>query len=190
MASDRTLQNERLGLLLVLLCAGAASLAAQQGTAAPRAAQRFSPMSWLIGEWRGFGKFDKTSNYIHKKFAFDVAGMYLTERTLDIFPPAEPSTAFELHQDLLIYYREGADGPFRAKGFYVESFVASLNVTVDEGGGSIILESAEIENAPPGMRTRITYKRQSADEFRGTFELAKPGEPYRVIEQLTMRRIH
>jgi hypothetical protein len=188
MLSDRILQPERL-VLLALLCAGPTSLVGQQGATPLRSAERFSPLNWLVGEWRGFGKFDKTANYIHKKFSYDVGGMYLTERTLDVFPPAEPSTEFELHQDLIIYYREGADGPFRAKGFYVESFVASMNLTVDDGGDSITVESAQIENAPPGTRTRTTYKRQSADEFRGTFEMAKPGEPYRVVEQLTMKRI-
>jgi len=178
------------GILFLLICGGAAAGDAQQKGGTPRGAERFSELAWLVGEWRGFGKFAKNTNYIHKKFSYDVAGMFLTERTLDMFPPAEPSTDFELHQDLIVYYRVGADGPFRAKGFYVEPFVASIDVTVGEDGGSVTLESTQIENAPPGMRTRVTYGRQGIDELKGTFEIAAPGEPYRVVEQLTMRRIH
>ena len=40
------------------------------------------------------------------------------------------------------------------------------------------------------MRSRVTYTRQGTDAFTGTFELAKPGESYKVVEQLVMKRIH
>jgi hypothetical protein len=191
MPSAQYWEAARTGVILLgLLCGGAAAAAAQDGAKTPRGAERFAALNWLVGEWRGFGKFAKTTSYVHKRFAYDVAGVYLTERTLDVFPPPEPSTDFELHQDLVVYYREGADGPFRAKGFYVESFVASLNVTIGEGGDSVTLESTQIENAPAGMRTRVTYARQGVDKLQGTFEMAAPGEPYRVVEQLMMQRIH
>jgi hypothetical protein len=43
--------------------------------------ERFAPIAWLEGEWRGYGEFPDRVNYIHKTYEYDVAGMYLVERT-------------------------------------------------------------------------------------------------------------
>jgi hypothetical protein len=30
-----------------------------------RAAERFAPLDWLVGEWQGYGKFPNRTTYIH-----------------------------------------------------------------------------------------------------------------------------
>ncbi|MGD8395998.1 MAG: hypothetical protein PVF43_11035 [Candidatus Eiseniibacteriota bacterium] len=153
---------------------------------APRGAARFPELDWLIGEWQGYGTFPGRTTYIHKSFDYEIGGMFLMERTLDMFPPPEPSTEFEIHQDTGVYYRT-ADG-LGATTFFVEAYVTTATVTVGSDG-SIVVESVAIENAPQGMRSRITYTPRDADTFEGRFELAMPGKEYGLLETLEMRRI-
>lgn len=164
----------------------AAAPAAEQ---ADRAPARFAPFEWLVGEWRGYGEFSNRTTWIHKRFGYDVGGVYFYERTVDMFPPAELSTDFELHQDVSYFYRVGPSGEYRAKSFYMEGFVTSASVAVNDGGREIVIEATSVENGPPGMRSRITYTREGPDRFRGLFELAMPGKEFGKVEELTMTRV-
>ena len=150
---------------------------------------RFEAFDWLIGEWQGYGQFADRTGYIHKRYFYDVAGVYLVERTLDMFPPPEPSTQFEVHQDFTVFFRDNVTGAFSASGYYVETFVTDADVVVSEEGNSFVVESRTIHNGPSGMRTRFTYTRTGEDGFTLRFELAGPGEEYAEIESSRFRRV-
>ncbi len=75
-----------------------------------RFAARFEAFDWLIGEWQGYGQFADRTGYIHKRYSYDVAGMYFVERTLDMFPPPQPSTEFEVHQDFTLRFELAGPG--------------------------------------------------------------------------------
>ncbi len=150
---------------------------------------RFTPLAWLVGEWQGYGKFTKRTTYVHRKYSYDLGGIYLVERTIDMFPPAEPSTDFEVHQDFVVYYRDTTAGDLRAKAFFVEAFVTSETVRIGEGGQRIITESTQIENGPPGLRTRFILTRETDDRFKETFEIAKPGKEYELVEESVFKRL-
>jgi hypothetical protein len=150
---------------------------------------RFQPLDWLIGEWQGYGEFSDRTTYIHKRFSYEVAGVYLVERTVDVFPPPQPSTEFELHQDLSVLYRDNQTGEFTANTFFVETFVTDGAVRIGDDGNSFVVESERIHNGPPGMRTRITYSREGPDQFRLLFEIGMAGEEYRQVEEAHSSRI-
>ncbi len=149
---------------------------------------RFEPLAWLEGEWTGYGEFPDRTNYIHKTFAYDQAGTYLIERTLAMFPPEELSADFEAHQDLVVYYLDEPSGAYRAKAFYIEGFVTSFGIDVNEDGSLIVLESTDVEGGPPGMRSRMTISRETDDRFLAVFEIAMPDRDYSVYEEITMVR--
>ncbi len=155
-----------------------------------RGAARFGELDWLIGEWQGYGVFAEGRNQIHKSYGYEVGGMFLVERTLDMFPTETPSTDYEIHQDFMVVYRDTLGGGLLAKTFFIEAFVASSELTVAEGGDVFVIESTRIENGSPGMRTRYTIRRQWPDDFTGTFELAFDGGEFTVFEELTLRRIY
>ena len=154
-----------------------------------RGDDRFAPLAWLVGEWQGYGKFGTRMTYAHRKYSYDLEGMYLVERTIDMFPPPEPSTEFEVHQDFVVYYRDTTTGGLKAKAFFVEAFVTSETVSGGEGGKPIIAESTEIENGPPGLRTRFTLTRETNDRFKETFEIARPGKEFELAEESFYKRI-
>ncbi len=142
-------------------------------------------VAWLEGEWQGYSIMGERSNVNHKEFRFEQAGRYFIERTIAMFPPAEPSTEFETHQDMTVYYE--VDGALRAKGFFVEGFVQSSTVTID--GSKVIIESLEVEGGPPGMCTRLIYERGLEGGFTGTFEIDWSGDGYSHYSTYEFKRI-
>ena len=176
--------------MLVLPTLITAQPSGSAGSASPRGADRFPQLHWLVGEWQGFGEFADHTAYIHKRYSYELGGMFFVERTLDMLPPDRPSTEYEIHQDFSVIYLDSATDSLRAKGFFVEGFVTSSNVLVDGGGSRILIESQHVENGPSGMRSRVSIERKTEDAYEGLFELAMQGGPYRQIEKLQMRRVH
>jgi len=142
-------------------------------------------VAWLEGEWQGYSIMGERSNVNHKEFRFEQAGRYFVERTIAMFPPAEPSMEYETHQDMNVYYV--VDGELRAKGFFMEGFVQSSTVTID--GSKVIIESLEVEGGPPGMRTRLFYERGLEESFTGTFEIDWTGKGYKLMSSYEFKRI-
>ncbi len=149
-------------------------------------ADDLASIAWLEGEWQGYSIMGEKSNVNHKEFRFEQAGHYLVERTVAMFPPAEPSTEYETHQDMNVFYVIGDE--LRAKAFFVEGFVQSSTVTLD--GAKVIIESTEVEGGPPGMRTRLTYVRGDGDGFTGTFEIDWSGEGYQPMSTYEFKRLN
>ncbi|MBU0741518.1 hypothetical protein KKG45_06675 [bacterium] len=149
------------------------------------AAADLSDLAWLEGEWQGYSLMGETSNVNHKEFRFAQAGRYLVERTLAMFPPAEPSTDYETHQDMTVFYAIG--GELRSKGFFAEGLVQSSAVTVD--GPRVIIESTEVEGGPPGMRARLVYERAGYDRFTGVFEVDWSGGGYECYQTYEFSRL-
>ncbi len=181
----------------ILLIVGV-SISFSSGTAAdrsgnqesPQSPERFAAIDWLIGEWQGYGQFGGgTPNYIHKRYSYEMGGMYILGRTLSMFPPEEVSTDYEIHQDLVIFYRLSESDEYRARAFYVESYVTSEKVTVSEDGTQIVMETEQIENAPAGLRTRMTWTRLPEDRMELHFEIAMPGGEYSTAERIQLKRI-
>lgn len=146
-------------------------------------------LDWLLGEWRGYGIVGKDMNTIYKRFYYDLAQVFFVERTTAMFPPSKPTTEYEIHQDLLFYYLDEASGKIKTKGFYVEGYVSSANVEIAKNGDVITIESTLIENGPRGMAVRDTIMRQSEDEFKSTFEIARPGMDFKLSQKHTMKRM-
>jgi len=146
-------------------------------------------LGWLIGEWRGYGIVGKQMNMIHKSFRLEVGGLFLLERTLSMFPPSKPTTDYEQHQDLVVYYFDPSVGALKAKGFYIEGFVSSGDVHVSKAGQQIMVKSTQIENGPPNMATRFALNRKGEGEFIAKFEIAWQGVDYELSQKLTMQKI-
>lgn len=155
-----------------------------------RGPERFPEVDWLIGEWQGYGVFKNKTTWLHKSWSYDVGGVFLHERTLDIFPPDSLSTEFEIHQDTVMWFRDTGTGALKSVTFFVEGFVTTATVTVEHGGRRYVVESTHVENAPPGMATRFTVERVGDDEIEETFELKFPEREWFEMERLTLRRVH
>ena len=178
------------GLLAGIVLLGSVDDAdAQLNWSALKGADRFEELDWLIGEWQGYGRFTDRTTYIHKEYYYDLTGVFIVERTLDVFPPPELSTDFEIHQDFTVFYRDTGTGGIKAKGFFVEGFVWSSDVVVSDDGDTVVIQAKEIDCAPEGTRSRITILRESDDKYVAIFELAMPGSDYEELEELTMVRV-
>jgi len=174
-------------LSAAVLAVFASGLGAQAASEAsrPAATGRFAPLDWLVGEWQGYGLFPDDTTYVRKVFGYELGGRFLVEETIDVFPPPQPTTEYQIHRDRLYYYPRG-DG-FALKGFFVEGFVWNAGVTV--AGDTVRIVTEEVEGGPPGLGARVTIVRGGADRYRGTFELGSSERGYRTLERLTMRRV-
>ncbi len=159
---------------------GKATMADKKGAA------RFPDLAWLIGSWRGYGQFSGRTTYITKQFAYALDGITLVERTLSVFPPAEPDTEYEVHLDEVHYFRSGED--YEAIGFYVEGFVNFFHVSAGRDPLRIEAESYQVKNAPEGLRAKIIYQRQDDGKLTGEFQLAGPQEPLATVEVLQLEK--
>lgn len=153
--------------------------------ASPAAAAETADLAWLEGEWQGYSTMGDKHNLNRKWFAWEMGGLYLVERTVAVFPPAEPSTEYETHQDRAWYYAVG--GELRMKGFYSEGFVQNGTVAVD--GDTLTVLGTSVEGGPPGMRTRLRYVRQGDDRMTGSFEIDWDGGGFRPSSTYEFRRV-
>ncbi len=55
--------------------------------------------------------------------------------------------------------------------------------------GSIAITTEAIENIPAGYRARETYIVRGVDEFEEIFELAEPGQPFKVYSRAVLKRV-
>lgn len=164
---------------------------AQEQSEAPlRYAERFSGVDWLVGEWRGLGVFERVDNnttYLHRVYSYDMAGMFIQERTIVLLPPDSLTSDYGIHQNMSVCYLDTIENQHRSRTFVIESYVSTALWTMTDDG--MVGESTEIENGPLGMRTRFTIQKESPDRFLETFEIAMPGEEYMTTERLLLMRV-
>ncbi|CAM2064882.1 hypothetical protein SCOR_05875 [Sulfidibacter corallicola] len=159
---------------------------AESGTATAKAGP-FGLLDRLVGEWRGLGVFPDRKGYIHKTYAFELGRKYLVERTIDMWPPKEPSPDFHIHRDISFFYLDG--GQIKVKSFHGEGFVWNAEVTLGEAGESFVIETRSVEGGPPGFRARVSYTFKGPDSLEAVFALGMPGQPLKVLENLTLKRM-
>lgn len=155
--------------------------------ALPAAAAELADVAWLAGQWQGYSLMGDRSNVNRKTFEFEVGGRYLVERTTAMFPPAEPSVDYELHEDMTVYYATG--GELFAKSFFSEGFVQSSTVKVSADATEVVIESTAVEGGPPGMRARLTYRREADDHMTGTFQLDWSGQGYKTASTYEFKKV-
>ena len=149
------------------------------------AAADLADLAWIEGEWQGYSIMGNKSNLNHKWFVREMGGTYLVERTVAVFPPAEPTTEYETHQDQCWYYAMGDE--VRMKGFFVEGFVSSGTVSIS--GDTLTVLSTAVEGGPPSMRTRLRYVRMGEDRMIGDFEIDWNGDGFRPSSTYEFRRL-
>lgn len=147
---------------------------------------RLPELDWLLGEWRRFGQFTDRASHIYKRFSYELTGMILVGRTQGFFPPSEVTIDFEIHQDNVLYFRNG--GGLEAIGFYREGYVNLFRVSVTEKPSQLTAESYGVKHAPEGTRAKVIYERDGGSALHGEFLVARPGESLETIEKSVMER--
>jgi uncharacterized protein DUF1579 len=168
----------RLVYTLVLACS--AIDASPQG--APQKIDRFAPLRFMIGSWRGEQSGQPGRGTVERNYAMVLAGRFIQETNTSTYPN-------EVHHHTSMISYDEARKRFVFRQFHQEGFV---NTYVQEPGGdgkTIVFVSEAIENIPPGWRARETYTIVSHDEFTERFDLAEPGRDFALYSEAHLKRL-
>lgn len=151
------------------------------GAGAPAEDDPLAALSVLQGEWAGaesgsFGEGQGTRSY--RRILDD---HYLLSENRSVFPPQPGLPEGNEHRDWTIFSFDSARGLIVVRQFNSEGFVNRLVQEKGGPGDPLVFVSEASENAPPGLRARLTLDVVSDTEFHETFELASAGQDFRVV---------
>jgi len=146
------------------------------------AAEDWTPIQFLIGEWTGQGAGEPGKSTGAFSFAPDLQGRILVRKSFAEYPAADGKPASR-HDDLLIVYRDEVSHQLRALYFDSEGHVIPYAVQTITNG--VVFTS---ENGREAARYRLTYTSVSADRMKMKFEVASPGRGLATYLDAEMRR--
>lgn len=166
-----------LALILLLPAAGLA-----QDTPDP-----WQPLRFLEGTWIGTGQGFSGASDVTQTYEFILGGQFLQMATRSEFPPQEANPDGEIHEDMAIFSYDQARETHIMRGFYVEGFVNTY--TLDEiTDSTLTFNTIDVENAPPGTKARLVFKRISDTKLEQSFWVAFPGKELSCFSTNTLAR--
>lgn len=174
-----------IAILLVIAFLGPQQ-SAPQGTSKP---DRFAPLRFLAGTWRGDQAGQPGRGTAERTYEFILNDRFLQETNTSTYPPQEKNKNGEVHHHMSMISYDTARKLFVFRQFHTEGFVNTYvqQPTADEK--TIVFVSEAIENIPPGYRARETYTILSSDEFRERFEIAEPGKDFELYSEAHLTRV-
>ena len=141
---------------------------------------RWSPLTFLIGEWTGEGGGGPGQGSGGFSFLPDQNGTVLIRRNRADYPTAKDRPAFS-HTDLMVVYREPGETKLRAIYFDTEDHVIHYTVEASADGNSVQFVSDNY---------RLTYRKSGPDTVAIKFEIAPAGKPgaFATYIEATARR--
>lgn len=156
----------------------------------PSAKSPFAPLGFLIGRWEGEEEavFGRGTGF--REYRLVLGGMYLLSDNRADYPVQERLPKGQHHVDWTIFSFDRAAQQFVARQFNGEGFVNHLLLDATSSvPDRLVFVSDHAENAPPGMRVRLTIERTGEDELAETFELAEPDAEFQAYVRSRWRRI-
>jgi hypothetical protein len=159
------------------------------GAPGPADADPWSQVRFLEGEWTGVAEGEPGVGTVHRSYQFILGQRYLHERNVSAYAPKQPGKPGELHEhwSFISYDKERKSlvlRQFHQEGF-VNQYVQAAELSAP---GRLVFVSEAFENLDGRWRARETYEVASADELTEIFELAEPGEEFRVYSRNSFRR--
>ncbi len=171
---------------LVLACLiGAAPQARAQATPA----DPWSPLRFLVGEWRGTTTGDQGKGTVTRRYRFILSGRYLQERSMASFPPQPlyADGAVFSHASFLMH------DPDRHALFFQQFRLDRFNgtfvlSTAQSRPSRLVFESVRLDNSPAAWKAREILDVVSPDEYVETLEVAEGDKPFEVQSRIQFKR--
>ena len=112
------------------------------------------------------------------EFIMDRRFLQLTHESVRLPQPQSPSG--DHHRELGVFSYDTTRGTIVYRQFIVEGFVLRYACEADETERRLVCLSESVENGE-GLRARETIELTSDHTFEETFELADPGEDFKVL---------
>jgi hypothetical protein len=139
----------------------------------------WQPFDYFIGDWEGHETGKAGIGMGERSYRYIMKGKYLLLKNISRFEPQEKNPEGEVHEDWAIFSYDKNREALISREFNIEGFVNQyiLDSLVNDHSTFIFISESS-ENAPPGLRARLTYEIQNESEFVETFELSFPGKKF------------
>ena len=143
---------------------------------------KWEPFEYFIGSWEGhetgvagIGKGARTYEKI-------MNGTYLYFRNTSAFEPQEKNPKGEKHEDWTFFSFDNNLSKYVMREFNIEGFVNKYILdSLSSDNKHFVFVTENSENAPPGLRARLTCTIKNENEFVETFELAFPNKGFQLF---------
>jgi len=148
----------------------------------------WEPMNFLVGVWEGKGEGKSGISTVSHDFQFIMKAKYLHMKTKATFDPQEKNPKGEVHEDWGFFSYDLSRKKIVFRQFHIEGFMTQCVLEDIYEKGKLVFVSEEIENAPPGLKARLTFRRLNADGLEVNFELLFPGRKFDCYSLNTLKR--
>ena len=172
--------NRRIFVFIILL----ASLAVAQPEAKT---DELAVLKFLEGKWidekPGVSK-------VVQDYEFIMNGKYLSMKTRAVFEPSEKNPKSEVHEDFGIFSYDQSRKTLVFRQFHIEGFVIYYALEKkDQNEKELTFVSEQIENAPPGTKTKEIFKFVGEDKVEQSFHVAWPNREFACYSLNNLTRI-
>ena len=146
-------------------------------------------VSWLVGEWSGTSEGQPGKGTVERQYERVLRGRFIRATNRVTYPATEKAPKGEVHEDEGWFSFDRSRKRVVLRQFHVEGFVNQYAEEPSEAPGSVVFMSEAIENIPAGYRARETYIVRGPDEFEEVFELAAPGQEFKIYSRAMLKRV-
>ncbi len=148
----------------------------------------WEPMKSLVGQWEGKGEGKSGISTVSHDFEFIMKGRYLHMRTKATFEPQEKNPKGEVHEDWGFFSYDRSRKIIVFRQFHVEGFITQYVLEDTSEERKLVFATEQIENAPPGLKARLTLRRLDSDGLEVNFELSFQGREFDCYSLNTLKR--
>jgi hypothetical protein len=173
-------------LTLALICLiGTTPLVPAQNTAS----DPWSPLRFLVGEWRGTTTGEQGTGTVTRRYRFILSGLYLQEQSMANFPPQPRHTDGSVFSDASFLWHDKAQKAILFRLIHQEQFNGTFVLSTTQSRPTkLVFESQQLESPPVTWKARETFELISPTEYIETFEVAEGDKPFAVRSRIQFKR--
>jgi hypothetical protein len=150
---------------------------------------KLSALQYFLGHRQETVHGEPGSGTVERDYELVMNEMFIRVRKKSVYPPQEKNPKGETHEDFGLFSYDGNRKKHVLRQFHVEGFVNQyVEDTFAPDGKKMVFVTEAIENIPAGWRARETYQIWDNYEFTERFELAAPGEEFKVYSESAFKR--
>jgi len=146
-------------------------------------------MKLFVGMWQGEGEGKSGVSKVWKEWRFVLNGKFLQMKTRAVFSPQKKNPEGEVHEDEGYFSLDRARRQIVFRQFHVEGFIIQYVLeNISEDRKRLIFVAEQIENGPPGLQAKLTFRILDVDTIEERFELSFPGKEFDCYNINTIKR--